>query len=418
MNERGARMDDVARNGVAGRTASVLQTTRHRGERIVWVASLLAASTLIASPARLQAQSTPPATTSVPSAQPSGLSLGLVLDAGFASQALALGERERGFGLGHTELSASGQADDWFRAQATAALHAHDGATEVELEEAWIESLALPAGLSLRAGRFLSQIGYLNGQHPHADDFVERPLLYRALLGQHYFDDGVRLNWVLPTALYWQVGIEALSGRMLIPESTNTPALGAFTVGTRLGGDIGISQSWQVGLGYLRNRRDAVVEEEETGGAVDEHEHEHGAGYNGRNMVIVDAVWKWAPDGNNRNRQLRLSAEFARVSEINEFASDSDRHQAWYVSAVYRFDPQWEAGLRHGRLEVSAPHDDHFHRGEIAETSLMLTWKRSHYSAWRIQFTNQEDHGDFPDATRSVMLQYVMSLGAHGAHAF
>ena len=73
---------------------------------------------------------------------------------------------------------------------------------EVELEEAWAQTRTLPAGFQVRAGRFSSQLGYLNEQHPHTDDFIERPLLYRAFLGGHYFDDGVRVNWTAPTDLY------------------------------------------------------------------------------------------------------------------------------------------------------------------------------------------------------------------------
>ncbi len=347
-----------------------------------------------------------------------GVTFGLVLDGGFSSRDLALGERERGFGLGHTELTASGNIDDRFVGRATAALHAHDGDVEVELEEAFVETLTLPGGLSARGGRFLSQIGYLNEQHPHADDFVTRPLLYRAFLGSHYYDDGLRLNWTAPTALYWRVGIELLSGRQLVPEAVRSRNLGAVSLSTKVGGDIGSSQSWQFGLAVLHNRLDPVLEEEEVGALEAEHDHAHGSSYVGRNLFIADAVWKWAPDGNNRERQLRLSAEYARVTKPGAFATRDDFHEAWYLSAVYRFSPQWEAGLRHGQLSVREPHGDHFHDGRLRETAAMIAWKRSHFSVLRLQFTTQRNGAGFADAGNAVMLQYVMSLGGHGAHAF
>ena len=44
--------------------------------------------------------------------------------------------------------------------------------SDEEIEEAWLETRTLPLGLTARVGRFASQIGYLNQQHPHADDFV------------------------------------------------------------------------------------------------------------------------------------------------------------------------------------------------------------------------------------------------------
>jgi hypothetical protein len=83
-----------------------------------------------------------------------------------------------------------------------------------------VQTRSLPAGFQARLGRFSSQIGYLNEQHPHADDFVERPLLYRALLGGHWFDDGLRLNWTAPTPFYLMVGAEAFRGRQLVKEAT------------------------------------------------------------------------------------------------------------------------------------------------------------------------------------------------------
>lgn len=367
---------------------------------------------LIATPAWAQ---TPPEAPKAPT--PSLIEVGLVLDGGFSSREGALAQRERGLALGHNELSLSGAVDNLFQARATAVLHSHEGETELELEEAFVETTTLPAGLQVRAGRFLAGLGYLNEQHLHADDFVERPLLYRAFLGSHYFDDGLRLSWTAPTRLYWRSTVEVLSGRQLVPQSRNDPRAGALTASTKIGGDWDASNSWQLGLSYLHNRRQAVVEEEDSDHGH-EHDHAHGSRFGGRHLVIADAVWKWAPGGNNRQRQLRVSAEYARVSDLNEFARSSDVHEAGYLSVVYRFAPQWEAGVRVDELRVREPHGDHFHSGRLREASAMLAWKPTHFSALRLQLTGQRDRGGFDDAGHRVQLQYVMSLGAHGAHGF
>lgn len=358
---------------------------------------------------------TPPEAPKAPT--PSLIEIGLVLDGGFSSREGALAQRERGLALGHNELSLSGAVDNLFQARATAVLHSHEGETELELEEAFVETTTLPAGLQVRAGRFLAGLGYLNEQHLHADDFVERPLLYRAFLGSHYFDDGLRLSWTAPTRLYWRSTVEVLSGRQLVPQSRNDPRAGALTASTKIGGDWDASNSWQLGLSYLHNRRQAVMEEEDSDHGH-EHDHAHGSRFGGRHLVIADAVWKWAPGGNNRQRQLRVSAEYARVSDLNEFARSSDVHEAGYLSVVYRFAPQWEAGVRVDELRVREPHGDHFHSGRLREASAMLAWKPTHFSALRLQLTGQRDRGGFDDAGHRVQLQYVMSLGAHGAHGF
>ncbi len=101
--------------------------------------------------------------------------------------------REQGFGLGHTELSLSSPIDDLFSGRLTAVFEEHDGESEVLIEEAYLQTNGLPYALNVRAGRFLSQVGYLNGRHMHEDDFVERPAAYRAMLGSHYYDTALFL---------------------------------------------------------------------------------------------------------------------------------------------------------------------------------------------------------------------------------
>ncbi|HRO59284.1 MAG TPA: hypothetical protein PK177_08980 [Burkholderiaceae bacterium] len=382
---------------------------------------LLAGGLLAAGALMAAAQAGAQTTARAPGQPPrlgAGLDIGAVLDGSLASDELALGTRPKGFGLGHNELTIGASIDPLFAGRLTAVAHSHDSDVEWEIEEAYMETTSLPAGLQVRGGRFLSALGYLNEQHMHADDFIERPLLYRAFLGSHYFDDGLRLQWVAPTRLYWRVTAEAMSGQTLLEESENKPVAGAYTLGTKVGGDLGISHSWQLGLSYLRNRLDPALDGHDHDHDHGAHEHAHGARFTGRNMFIADAVWKWAPNGNNRERQLRLSGEYARVTDLNEYASSSDIHEAWYLSAVYRFAPQWEAGLRFDELKVREPHGDHFHAGRLREASVALTWKPSHFSLLRLQWTDQRDRGGFDDAGQAVFLQYVMSLGAHGAHAF
>lgn len=352
-----------------------------------------------------------------------GWQAGAVLDLSASSRSLALGQRDQGLGLGHSDVSVHGPLGRHFQAQATAAAHTLDGKLEVELEEAWLQTRTLPAGLQLRAGRFSSQLGYLNEQHPHSDDFVQRPLLYRAFLGGHWFDDGVRINWTAPTDLYFRLGLEVFRGRELVQEAAAARRPGALVLSARSGGDLGRSQSWQAGLSLLHNRREALVEDhgdEEGAEAGEAHEdaHAHGAAFSGRRMWVADLTWKWAPEGNNRQQQLRVSYEHALVTRPNRFATRSDRHQAAYLAVVYRFAPAWEAGVRADVLRVRQPHEDHFDDGRLREAAAMLAYKPSHAQTLRVQFTRQQDRGGFPAANRSVQLQYILNFGAHASHSF
>jgi hypothetical protein len=359
-----------------------------------------------------------------PTGSATGWQGGAVLDVTAQSRALALGQRDRGLALGHSDLSAYGPLGRHLEAQLTAAVHSHDGKTELELEEAWLQTRTLPAGLQLRAGRFASQLGYLNEQHPHADDFVERPLLYRAFLGGHWNDDGMRINWTAPTDLYLRLGAEVFRGKRLVEEAASDARPGVAVLSARLGGDLGINHSWQAGLSYLHNRREAAVEHETGEGRGHDHDHAHGhshahgAAFSGRRLWLGELAWKWAPEGNNSREQVRVAYERALVRGLNRHASSRDRHVADYLSVVWRFAPSWEVGARADALKAQIPHGDHFHSGRLRETAVMLAYKPTHQQTFRIQATHQRDRAGFDTATHSLQLQYILSFGAHAAHSF
>ncbi|TWO73053.1 hypothetical protein FN976_02110 [Caenimonas sedimenti] len=361
-----------------------------------------------------------------PSGPLPGWQAGAVLDVTAASRALALGQRDKGLGLGHSDLSAFGPLGQHVEAQLTAAAATHDRRFELELEEAWFQSRSLPAGLQVRAGRFASQIGALNEQHPHADDFVERPLLYRAFLGGHWNDDGIRLNWTAPTDFYLRLGAEAFRGKRLVEEAASAKRPGAVVLSARVGGDIGESQSWQAGLSFLHNRREASVGHEEEGevheGEEEDHghahSHAHGAAFSGRRMWLGEVAWKWAPQGNNRQQQLRVAYERAVVRGINRHATRSDRHVADYLSVVWRFAPSWEVGARTDMLKVRMPHEDHFDNGRLRELAVMLAYKPTHQQTFRVQATHQKSRVGFDTAGHAIQLQYIVNWGAHAAHSF
>lgn len=353
---------------------------------------------------------------------------GAVLDAGYTTRALELGARDQGLQLGHSDLTARGPLGRHLLAQITATFETHEGKLEKGFEEVWLETTTLPAGFQARLGRFASQVGYLNQQHTHADDFVERPLLYRALFGGHWNDDGLRINWTAPTDFYLMFGLEAFRGRKLVADTANDPGtIGATTAVVKLGADVGRAHSWQLGLSHIHNRREAAVEDEhdpheEDGhehGDAHGHQHHHGAQFSGRRTWMVDFTWKWAPGGNNRDQQVRVSVEAARTTGINRYAAAGDKHEANAVAAVWRFHPSWEVGARADWLRVKVPHADHFHTGLLRERTAMLAWKPSHYQTLRVQYTTQRDAVEFEHpAKRAVQLQYVLAFGAHGAHSF
>ena len=85
----------------------------------------------------------------------------------------------------------------------------------------------------------------------------------------------------------------------------------------------------------------------------------------------------------------------------------------WYAQAVYKFMPRWRAGIRYARL--TPPDDAELEDDDLSTVSAMLDWTNSEFGRVRFQY-NRESFGETRDD--QFILQYVMSLGAHGAHSF
>nr|WP_243637383.1 hypothetical protein [Parashewanella curva] len=374
------------------------------------------------------------------------INISSIINGNYQSAEKALSEREKGFSIGGSELAISGFIDDSLYGKFTTVLHEHDGDMEVEVEEAFIQTMSLPAGFSLRGGRFLSNIGYLNNQHTHTDAFADRPAVYRALLGDHYFDDGLRLDYLAPTDVYWAMGVEAFKGNKFRAENDEVKpkSTGVYTAYTKIGDDIGESSSWQLGFSYINNQngltalehheeehdhdhedeKEHAHEAEGEHGHEDAHGHSHAAKFTGKHIYGVDAVYKWAPKGNYKYQHLTLTGEYFKATDLFSAEEHQDEvddlsHNGWYVSSVYQFSPNWSAGLRYGEVTVQEAHEDHADEMKLKESEFQVSYHTSHFSTIRLQYSHQDGTGELkPVDENSVTLQFIVALGAHGAHQF
>ena len=101
-----------------------------------------------------------------------------------------------------------------FSGSLTAALVNEDGADKIELEEAYVESLdgSFLNNTYFKIGRAFWNIGALNPQHAHADDFADRPLPYRVFLNKSYNDDGIETSYLLPGKNINEIGFGLFRG--------------------------------------------------------------------------------------------------------------------------------------------------------------------------------------------------------------
>ncbi len=330
------------------------------------------------------------------------------------------GVGSRGFSLAESELALAANIDPYLAGNINLSITGED---TISAEEAFITTTTLPSGLVLKAGRFFSSIGYLNGQHSHTWDFVDAPVAYQAMLGTQYADDGVQLHWLAPTDQYMEFGLEAGRGRGFPGDNASRNAAGmtAFTFHT--GGDIGDSITWKGGLSLLQASSNGQALQEDAFGGLGAT-----AEFRGRTRVVVaDGVMKWAPNGNATRTYFKLQGEYLqsrRNGDLNGLAEGPlALHQVQsggYVQGVWQFMPLWRVGLRTERLDPG--HDnwalapgiaDNFHP---TKNSLMFDFNESEFARIRLQFAQDRTRQGFVD--NQFLLQYQTALGAHGAHAY
>jgi len=336
-----------------------------------------------------------------------------------------IGPGSRGFSLAESELGIYANIDPYFYGAMNYSIHPDDTAS---VEEAFIQTIALSHGLTVKAGRFFSGIGYLNEQHAHVWDFVDAPLAYQAFLGTQFGDDAVQLRWLAPTDTFLEIGTELGRGRPFPGSDRNKNGSGAGTLFAHVGGDIGVSSSWRAGLSTLQTApKDRVLPDTNISGtAVTDS-------FSGDSRLwIADFVWKYAPNGNPIYTNFKLQAEYLRRHENGDLTYDTtglastasyDATQSgWYLQGVYQFRPYWRVGLRTERLDHRTV-DYSSNSANLAspdfnphKNSAMVDYSPSEFSRIRLQFARDNSRQGITD--NQWYVQYQMSLGAHGAHIF
>ncbi len=344
------------------------------------------------------------------------------------------GISKRGFSVDHTELVLAANIDPYWRGQAIVAMV--DGSAEIE--EAWFQSLGLGYGIGLKGGRFRSGIGYLNEQHPHMWDFADAPLMYRALFGDEgsYVQDGAQFKWLAPTDTFVEFGAELGRGANFPGTDRNKNGSGSAAVFAHLGGEAGAAHSWRAGVSYLTTR--AKARTAHFAGTLDD---EVEGSFDGRSQnFIADFVWKWAPNGNPQYQNFKFQTEYFQRRETGDLtcstpegaaatvacdgmlAAYRTRQSGWYAQGVYQFTPNWRAGLRYEQLD-SGVRDFGDNAAYLLvdsyrpkKATAMIDYSWSEFSRVRLQYAQDKSMLGITD--NQLTLQYVMSLGAHGAHKF
>jgi hypothetical protein len=346
----------------------------------------------------------------------------------------AHGGMENGFNLREVELFLGADVDPYFSAYVTAAYH--EGGSEIE--EAVVKTTCLPWGLEVKGGKFLSDFGRINSQHPHEWDFVDRPLIYELTLGDHgLLEKGVQLSWLAPTPFYCLLGAEALQGeneRMFshlggesLPDESG-PRL--YVAWAKVSPPMGRRHGTQFGLFAGRG-----VHQEEHDADSDGQEDHWLDGYS--TFWGADFVYKYEAPKQHGHGDVTVQAEYMRRrKDLDLVETDpgaggppmalvggdrTDEQDGFYVQSTYGFLPRWRGGVRYELIGLTNkseyPNGSTAHFDDGRRTTAMLEFSPSEFSVLRLQAGKAElQLHDGEEDIWQVFFQWIVSIGSHGAH--
>ena len=333
---------------------------------------------------------------------------------GFTTRGL---ENKNNFNLESAELFLFAPVDPYFNLYA--AITANSESTT--LEEAYAVTTSLPWGIQAKGGQFKSNFSRLDAQHPHAWDFTDIALPYRAFMGPEGLggEKGAQLTLLAPLPFYLLLGGEVLQGdNDLLFGSDAASGAHAYSLFAKTSVDIGDSTLY--GGPYALFGRTQNTNIIQTSSPGDTEAIGDSALYG------LEAIWKWkfAP-----RRAFSVQGEYLYLSQngnlSNLLAGTSDAYSrsqdGWYIQAVYQHD-RWRFGARGDGLGLFF---DRFGISSVNQNfgstpwrvSAMAEYNPSEFTRIRLQYTHDESarNGQSND---EVYLQFIFGIGAHAAHSF
>jgi hypothetical protein len=349
--------------------------------------------------------------------------------------------KTNGFNFNYLELSFFAPVDPYFELFAVVS-YEHN---ELEVEEAYVNTLTLPYGLNARIGKFLSAFGRLNEQHKHYWSFFDAPLIYETLLGPHGVSDvGGRLYWTAPTNFYLTIGTEIFQGSLehnpsfnnqeieisstIDIKSASKPSLFNIFAKTSLDYNKHIflfGTSFLYGATRLQNNED------------EEHEGLNDVPHiivaDGTKIFNLEFTYKFIKDS---YRSITIESEFMKrylngnlyeliqdnninISTLNKYTT------GLYSQIIWRFDKhgRWRTGFRYDLIfqndtKINASKADL--PSSLSKYTAMLEYNPTEFSRIRLQYSYDKSKyiENELKPNHILMLQFNFSIGAHGAHKF
>ncbi|MBI2377071.1 MAG: hypothetical protein HYV07_23930 [Deltaproteobacteria bacterium] len=357
--------------------------------------------------------------------------------------------KNHGFTFQNGELTLAGIVDPYVRGDTHVVLQLDEaGETVVELEEAFLTTLSLPAHLQVKAGQFFTAFGRLNPVHPHAWQFVDQPVISSRLLGGDGLrGPGVQINWLTPLPLFFELVGAVSNGNGETAVSFRAPE------GEELAGRVARARPVD-GLDELLYAARALLSFDPSDEAtivfgLSGVFGPNSSSDNARTVLYgADLYVKWKPLDSDKGWPFltwqtevmgrRYGAGSVVVAldpttDVNAVPFANVDDFGGYSQLVFGFERPFTVGVRYDHAEGSNVEFDLYDelgvdrsystggdpmRARRDRLSLALSYFPTEFSKVRLQF-NHDDTTALAGATAdSVFLQAEIAFGAHGAHSF
>ncbi len=340
--------------------------------------------------------------------------------------------QQRGFNARNVELAFDGAVDPYFEGFANIVFKLdNDNETEVEVEEAFMQTTSLPFNLQLKGGQFFAAFGRLNPTHPHTWDFADTPLVNGLFLGPDGLRGvGAQGSWTLPLPWYSQLIFASQNGRGSTGFSFRNPGEDEMFF-DRITTDRearGLQDFvWIPRFENSFNLSDTQTVLAGVSGAFGSNE----TGANSRTQIYgADLLYKWkSARAEGGFPFVKWQTEFMyRRFEAGRGADQSfpvaETFHDWglYSQVLWGFKKGCVAGIRGDYVDMQdSKFTDDLDRQSRARISANLTWYPTEFSKLRLQYNHDFLEENFFLSERevdSLFLQFEFILGSHGAHKF
>ena len=340
--------------------------------------------------------------------------------------------QQRGFNARNIELAFDGAVDPYFEGFANIVFKLdNDNQTEVEVEEAFMQTTSLPFNLQLKGGQFFAAFGRLNPTHPHTWDFADTPLVNGLFLGPDGLRGvGAQGSWTLPLPWYSQLIFASQNGRGSTGFSFRNPGEdGMFFDRITTDREARGLQDfvWIPRFENSFNLSDTQTVLAGVSGAFGSNE----TGANSRTQIYgADLLYKWkSSHAEGGFPFVKWQTEFMyRRFEAGRGADESfpvaETFHDWglYSQVLWGFKKGWVAGIRGDYVHMQdSMFTDDLDRQPRWRLSANLTWYPTEFSKIRLQYNQDFLEQNFFLSTQqveSIFLQWEFILGSHGAHKF